>query len=348
MTSKGGIASVLAGYAEAAALFRTLGYELSFSGTCGRGVAERVSKFASAWFRIVIGAISGSQDIVHIHTATRGSLVRKWILAATCMCLRQKYVIHIHNGAMERYLKSLPSLYRKAVAFVWKRAALIVCLSRDMHDWLTQRGGYVTERCSLIYNGISDPSISDVTRASPGGTTTILFLGKLVEAKGVTSLLDAAATLARNGHRYNLLVGGNGDVQSFLDEVERRNLTQNVTYLGWVSGDRKTQLLANADLFVLPSRSEGFPVSIIEAMAFETAIVSTAIPGVMDAITHGHDGLLVPPDDSGALAHALSSLLTAPSLRAGFASAARRRFLECFTIEGTAAALDEAYRQILK
>ncbi len=348
MSAQGGIASVIGGYAQRSELFESQGYTLSFAATCGaRGGLRRIRQFARAWWKVVSGAVSRNIDIVHIHTSVRGSLLRKWLLAMTCIGLRQKYILHLHNGAMAQYIETLPALCRKAVRLMWKRAAQVICLSRDMEAWLDRDRLCHPEKRQLIYNGISDPA-SDVAFGRSGSQPpTILFLGRLVEAKGIKVLLEAAERLKRLGHPYRLLVAGSGDLQAFLTDVEHRNLSMEVEHLGWATGEQKAQLLANADIFVLPSRSEGFPVAIVEAMAYGATIVSTNIPGVTDAIVHGRDGLLVSPDAADQLCDALAKLITSPALRTQLAAAARQRFLDRFTIERTVECLVSAYDKAL-
>lgn len=109
-------------------------------------------------------------------------------------------------------------------------------------------------------------------------------------------------------------------------------LGERVTCLGWVSGERKATLLSESTIFVLPSRSEGFPVALVEAMAFGVAVLSTRIPGVVDAVRDGTDGLLVEPDDPDALRRALMMLLRDTELRERLGASARQRFLDHFTI----------------
>jgi glycosyltransferase involved in cell wall biosynthesis len=343
--AKGGIASVIHGYAENEGLFRSHNCNVTFAATCGGTGLRRLMQFLSAWLHIVKGALLRDVDLVHIHTSVRGSLLRKWLLAATCVVLRQRFVLHIHNGAFENYFLSLPAWCRVLVKTVWQRSAQIICLSRNMQSWLVERWHCDVEQCPLVYNGIRDPLQGDGFHRTSERVTTILFLGRLVEGKGVTTLLSAVQQLKRRNVPFELLVAGDGEVDAFLAEVEQRDLRDSVTYLGWVVGDEKTALLASADIFVLPSRSEGFPVAIIEAMAFGAAIVSTHIPGVVDAINEGREGLLVQPDDPDALSNALASLIANPVLRAELSFAARRRFLDHFTIQRTVEQLVLAYEQ---
>jgi glycosyltransferase involved in cell wall biosynthesis len=346
VSAKGGIASVIGGYLSNEALFRSENCTLKIAATCGSTGFRRLTQFVSAWFRILKAGILRDVDVVHIHTSIRGSLLRKWLLASTCVGLRQKFILHIHNGAIESYLASLPSLYRALVKAVWTRADRIICLSKDMQEWLVERWHCDSEKCPLVYNGISDPALDVNVRQIQGRCPIILYLGRLVEDKGIATLLSAAETLKARGVSFELLVAGDGEVDALLAGVEQRDLSDRVKYIGWVVGEEKAALLATADIFVLPSRSEGFPVAIIEAMAFGAAIVSTRIPGVMDAVRNDREALLVQPDAPEALSNALESLVNSPALRARLAAAARQRFLDLFTIQHSVEQLILAYRQV--
>jgi glycosyltransferase involved in cell wall biosynthesis len=94
----------------------------------------------------------------------------------------------------------------------------------------------------------------------------------------------------------------------------------------------------NADIFVLPSTYEGFPVAILEAMAAGLPVVATAVAGVPEAVLPGRSGLLVPPEDAAALAGALGELAADPERRRSMGLAARRELEQHFTIEKVGAA----------
>jgi glycosyltransferase involved in cell wall biosynthesis len=139
------------------------------------------------------------------------------------------------------------------------------------------------------------------------------------------------------------LLGGGGDASVVSDYVSKYGLGNVVDFKGWVTGAAKDQLLADTEIFVLPSRSEGFPVAVVEAMAFGTAVVSTRIPGVVDAIRDEQDGLLVDPGDVNGLCNALLLLLNDAALRHHLGSSARQRFLDHFTIQHTARCIAAIY-----
>ncbi len=106
-------------------------------------------------------------------------------------------------------------------------------------------------------------------------------------------------------------------------------------------------MLAAADLFVLPSRAEGLGIAALEAMGSATAIVATAVGGLVDAVQDGRTGLIVPPEDPRALATALTRLTGDPELRAKLAAAGPERIKESFLPEQMVSAYEELYAELL-
>jgi glycosyltransferase involved in cell wall biosynthesis len=347
ISAKGGIAAVIEGYSKSQKSFEAEGICLDFLSTCGNGGMSSLWRFVKSWWWLAVTSTLGRHDIVHIHSSIRGSLLRKSIFALTCIALRQNYILHLHSGAIARYVDEMPAAPRNLVRFVCKHAAHVICLSRDTQTWLRCRLKLDADSSTIVYNGIQDQSAATTKKRESSEIPTILFLGKLLEAKGVSTLLEAAENLKFKGVPYRLLIGGNGEAHFFMAESKRRGLSDRVSFLGWVAGDEKLRLLSEADIFVLPSRSEGFPVSIVEAMSFGIPIVSTRIPGVTDAITHDHEGLLVPPDDVVALTGAIASLIDGDELRGRLSQAARQRFLDQFTVLRSATDLARIYRKVL-
>jgi glycosyltransferase involved in cell wall biosynthesis len=102
-------------------------------------------------------------------------------------------------------------------------------------------------------------------------------------------------------------------------------------------------LLASADLFVLPSRSEASPNGVLEAMAAGLPVVASATGGLLEMVDHGRTGLLVPPDDPGRLAAALDSLLKNAALAAGMGRAARTTVAARYSFERMVGAFEDLY-----
>jgi glycosyltransferase involved in cell wall biosynthesis len=122
------------------------------------------------------------------------------------------------------------------------------------------------------------------------------------------------------------------------------NVTGRVRFLG--PRDDIPELLAAADLFVLPSLKEGLPLALLEAMAARKPIVATATAGSSEVVDHGETGWLVPAADSSALASAISELLDDPAKRLALGEAAGRQVAERYSVERQAARYLALYRKL--
>ncbi len=135
------------------------------------------------------------------------------------------------------------------------------------------------------------------------------FSGRLVERKGVSVLLEAWGKLAKDHQDVLLVIVGGGPLEKKLKDQSRElGIEENVKFFGFVNniGD----YLAATDIFVFPSFQEGFPNSVLEAMACGIPVISTKIGGVVDVIRDGENGLLVEPGNVNQLADALKKLIS--------------------------------------
>lgn len=164
----------------------------------------------------------------------------------------------------------------------------------------------VTER-ELLHEP-EDPQLHPWLSAA-AGPPVILTIGRLAPQKGLDTLLDAAAVLKSRQIKFRLLILGEGELRSMLEEqVDRLGLSEFVALPGFSSYIKPS--LALSSVFVLSSRWEGNPLALIEAMAARKPVVATAsVSGVTELIDHEVNGLLVPVDDSEALANGIARML---------------------------------------
>ena len=175
-----------------------------------------------------------------------------------------------------------------------------------------------------------------------------MSVGRLVAFKGFDDLIDACAQLARSRIDFVCDIIGDGPLRETLQaKIEQLDLSSRVNLLGSLSQGAVLEKLQAADIFALASTTDAqgatdvFPTVILEAMASARPVVSTRLAGIPELVVDGQTGMLAPPGDSTALAHALEQLLRDPELRLRFGHAGRARIEQHFRIEQTVAPLME-------
>ncbi len=225
------------------------------------------------------------------------------------------------------------------------RAAAVITLAAGTALRLLA-GGVPEERLRVIPSGFA-PSLFAGPFPDPSPAVRgprVLFVGRLVDQKGVDSLLRAMESVRCDAH---LVIVGDGPRRRDLERLVRRQaLHRRVTFTGFVPHHAVPAHLHHADVVVLPSVYEELGSVLIEAMAAGTPTVATAVGGIPDAVTHGSTGLLVPPGDDHALARAVNRVLGDHSLSARLREGARRRAAE-FSWDRLAALIHDVYREVV-
>jgi glycosyltransferase involved in cell wall biosynthesis len=158
------------------------------------------------------------------------------------------------------------------------------------------------------------------------GQLLVGIVGRLNAMKGHDLLLQAIAQVPG----IHAVILGDGELRSDLEQLARRlGVGDRIHFLGWVENPRA--YLPYLDIVALPSRSEGFPLAMVEAMLAARAIVATPVGSVAEAILDGETGLLVAKDDAIALAQALTQLRDQPELRFKLGQQAREKAIAEFT-----------------
>jgi rhamnosyl/mannosyltransferase len=213
----------------------------------------------------------------------------------------------------------------------------------------------VAEKCRVIPYGIDLSAFAASAarrqaaaeiRAAHAPKPLLLFVGRLRHYKGLNVLIDAMRAI--DAH---LLVVGAGMMEAeWRSQATALGLDQRITFLGDLTDDEKLTLLYAADLFVLPStnRAEAFGIVLIEAMACGLPLISTELgTGTSFVNQHEETGLVVPPNDPGALAAAINRLLADPALRQRMSQAALARAQGEFNVTTMAARMYDLYQDVL-
>ena len=203
-------------------------------------------------------------------------------------------------------------IWRLLRDLTYPRAACLVVLSDDIRTWFPAR---VRRRIRVIPNPVIPPPEGLTGRRGGGKPGRIIAVGRLSREKGFDVLLEAFARTRRGYQGWTLEIWGEGALRSELEALrDRLGLHERVSFPGLTQSIHAHY--ASSDIFVLSSRTEGFPNALCEAMSHAIPVVATSCSGgVREILRPGLDGLLVPPEDPEALAQALCRLMDAPSLR---------------------------------
>lgn len=213
---------------------------------------------------------------------------------------------HADDPAMQRLLR--PTL---------AAASMLIAVSRPLAERLVELGA-PPEKIAIVPNGIDastfrpNPGAGEAVRKHVGcgpGERLIVSVGRLERVKGHDMLLAALAILSRAVRVRAVIVGEGSWRRELEDQAEALGLGDRVLFAGSIPHDALSAWYSAADVFCLPSRSEGHPNALVEALACGTPAVSTAV-GAAGEILSQETGLLVPAEDSAALATALAAALT--------------------------------------
>jgi glycosyltransferase involved in cell wall biosynthesis len=184
----------------------------------------------------------------------------------------------------------------------------------------------------------------------PGGAPTFGFVGRLLDDKGVRTLIAAHRLLRKRISDARLLIAGTPDAANPASVTEAEAKTWNgqagIVWVGQV--DDIAGFWAQAHIAVLPSRREGLPLSLLEAAACRRAMIASDVPGCREVVIHEQTGLLFPVDNASALADAMVRLAFDPELRARCATAARKRAVEKFAADIIGRQTVTLYERVLK
>jgi glycosyltransferase involved in cell wall biosynthesis len=239
-------------------------------------------------------------------------------------------------------------LYNWIHKMMLRRTDLVLTVSNKTAAILSTMG-VPENNIRVVFNAIEDEKLVDpgFDRKPPQNRPMqIVAAGRLSHEKGYDVLLEALPKLSSN-RAYVLDIYGHGPEQGRLQEqIRRHRLTDRVRLAGFV--DDILPVLRQADLMVLPSRSEGMPNILLEAWSQKLGSVCTSVGGVPEMITDGVHGLLAPPADSAALAAQLSRALEHPEEVLAWGAAGYQRVREMYTYRAQARLLTEIYERAVK
>jgi glycosyltransferase involved in cell wall biosynthesis len=284
---KGGIATVVN---RLSYYYESFNYITS---THSRNLFVMLCNFGCCVFILLYYILVKRIKIAHIHGAAYGSFMRKMILINICHYLNVKTIYHIHGSEFHLFYEK----YNKGdiIKNTINKADLLITLS---NSWKNYFSLITDERKIFILNNMINNVNLNKNYSKNRSILKLLFLGRIGNRKGIFDLLEAIRDRQDYLHdKIILYVGGDGETERLLELIERYEIQRFVQFEGWISGERKKALLANCDIYILPSYNEGLPLSILEAMSYGMPIISTTVGGIPEVVANNESGFLIEPGD---------------------------------------------------
>ncbi len=292
-------------------------YRLNYRTLPGLGRLGSISFIWAAFWglRHLIRQI-GRPDVIHAHVCTSGlpaAMVGKSLGIPT--------VISEHWTAFPRRSLSRPQVFKAKVAF--RLADLVLPVSRALQKAIEDYG--LHPRVRVVPNTVNTAIFTPVNKEIHG-PVRLLYVGALIERKGLPILFQALATFSRKDWVLDI-VGEGPELESWRQQVKQLGLVSQIFFHGTKTKKQVAEFLAMADLFVLPSLFETFSVVTIEALASGVPVIATRCGGPEDLVAD-NDGMLTPPNDAPAMTSALELMLDRLDAfdREAIAAAAAKRF----------------------
>jgi glycosyltransferase involved in cell wall biosynthesis len=307
-----------------------------------RAIDPRTDLAAAARFAQIVCTVR--PDIVHAHSSKAGAVARLARLCHPRIPLLYSPHLYAFAGHFDRALER--RAYREVERLLALAATRVVCVCEAAARLARSVGP--RSRVRIVYNGIApagdgpvDPRIGELSASGP----VIGALALLHPRKGLRTLIDATPDiLARNPRAQVAIVGDGPDLDALTARAHQRGVDHAVHFLG--PSDEPLSALRGMGVFVHPSWAEAFPYVILEAMSLGLPIVATDVGGIGEALEDGRSGLLVPPHDATALAHALNDLLEHPDDMARMGSEALGRLNRQFSLTAMIAHMAEVYEEV--
>jgi len=282
-----------------------------------------------------------SPDIIHAHSTKAGLIARFWSAV-----LNVKPIIFTAHGwvfteGREYWKRFLLAQLEKLAGYVTDK---IICVS-EFDKKLALKFKVADEnKLVVIHNGIDPTEFLCISRdyRKSSDKVIVTFVGRLAPPKDLFLLIDAVKLVPE----VKLQIVGDGELRR---KVERYILKNSLNERVILLGERFDipNILAESDIFVLPSKWEGLPLTIIEAMMSGLPVVATRVGGVPELVEDGVNGYLVPPGDVNAFADAIRKLACDVRLREIMGKAGQKKAIENFTLDKMLSRVAQVYEEVL-
>lgn len=309
----------------------------------GTGLVNSLTFLGAVFIRLILSR--GDYDVVHVHLAGSPAL-------AACLAgrlLGKKVVVKIGGGRgigeIAASSRTFPG--RIKLALLRRLAPVFIAVAEDLRREMLEAG--MSGDIRVIPNGVDIVRYRPATRTQKealreplgwGRGLRFLYVGRLAREKRLEAFIEAFAAAA-DGEARLMLVGAGPEEERLKEAVRERGLGNRV--LLRAPEENIARVYASADVFVLPSVSEGLSNALLEAMASGLAVLASRVGGTPEAVEDGETGILFDPRDAKAAAAGIRKFISEPELARRFGAAAREDAVSRYSLERVAKRYLEIY-----
>lgn len=298
------------------------------------------------WLKLIV------TDIFYTTMSTsRLGFIRDFMAVGVAYLFRKKVIMHLHGGGFEDFYRSSSRWNKFLIRQNLKKVDTIIVLGELLKDQFDCVSSIVKNKLSVVPNGltlgVNDPAIN-FKSFNKDEIINLIYLSSLMPSKGFMDVIHAVEILKKQlCKKYHLDICGNfvnaiteekcdlKNIEDLLSYIKENNLEKEITYHGQVLGTTKETLLKKAHIFLLPTYYpwEGQPLSIIEALAFATPIISCKHKGIPEMLDEGINGQFVKPKDSNDIAKKIESITSSSDKYMIYSKQSRIKFEKDFCRE---------------
>ena len=256
-------------------------------------------------------ALNRKMILIHCHTSMRGSYWRKTLVCLIGRALGVPVFMHMHGSEFKSFYSNHGLIGKFIISKTLSCASKVIVLSDSWKDFYSK---LVDKNKILVlpnFVKVPEPAICEKINTPEQNQEyyhRMLFLGYVGVRKGIYDLIDAVALNAKYLDKLKIIVGGNGEIDKAKEYAITKGVSSNFEFLGWIGPEEKANLLKSSNSFILPSRNEGLPVSILEAMSYGLPVISTNVGAVASLYSDANNYWLVEARDIKTLSERIVSL----------------------------------------
>lgn len=298
---------------------------------------------AKGLIKVFLYLIFNKIDIVHVHMAEKGSVFREGIVVVFSKIMKRKVIIHMHGATFEEWYSNQKKIIKNLVRYIFNLCDMFLILGEFYRPFMKTIILDET-KINVLYNAVYVPKYNKYNKNG----NEIIFLGMLIERKGIDDLLNAIERI-KNSLPNNIIfklygMDKNGNIEKKISESGLGNV---VKYCGWMTYDMRDECFSKSIINVLPSYHEGLPMSILETMSYGIPNISTYVAGIPEVIRNNQDGILINPGEVDKLSRILLELIENVDLRESFSNNSYNHIKATFNVKKHIEKLEKFYNDLI-